>query len=88
MMETRYTNQTKFFVDMFNEFITTDAKLLLTWAGSMVMVLLNLQSLEEYELWKVIALDALTALSLIVAIGYTIARWVNLWRKNKDKLKK
>ena len=73
----------KKWVGMFHNFIEVDYKLILTWMGSGSMVLLNKFGFNilEYEIWKIILLDALTGISLVVAISYTIARWRKLNKK-------
>ena len=67
-------------------FIQTEVKLLLTWLGTGVIVLVNKTGLffSEYEIWRTYIIDILTILSLIVAIGYTFTRWLRLIREKKS----
>lgn len=66
--------------NMILDFLQTESKLVLTWAGSGVVVWINKFGLNmtSYDLWKLYLIDGLTVLSLLVAIGYTIARWHKL----------
>ena len=72
---------------MLLHFIESDAKLITAWIGAAIMAMLNKFgfAVQDYELWKIIALDILTGVSLLVAIGYTITRWARLIKTNKDK---
>lgn len=85
MMGTQFTNQPKK-LQMLLHFIETDSKLIMTWIGSAGMVIGNMLgfNIQEYELWKIIALDILTALSLMVAMGYTLYRWRRLAKQGKE----
>ena len=69
---------------MFHNFIEVDLKLILTWMGTGSMVMLNKFfgfNIQNYEFWTVFIIDSLTVLSLVVALGYTIARWRKLNKK-------
>lgn len=70
---------------MLHRFFDVDLKLILTWATSGSIVMLNKVGLpvDTYEEWVVVIIDLLTVISLAVAIGYTITRWRRLLRERK-----